>query len=308
MGRSAARAMGARGRRPALAAPAAWCVLLACVSAAARAAGAAGGLGGAAAVRQLGGAFLGEFKWGGLDPARWVSSGWWSNGQPFNSGWDPGYWAINFHTLELLLKRDRFQHQSWDLPYTSGEIRSTAQYGEGCYSVCMKMAPPSGVSSSFYLQNFGYDSSGRKTLNELDIEFVGKDHRAVQTNFFSRVYNDSANSGSGNEQSHALPFDATTTWAAYSFRWQKDRLDWWANDQHLRSQFAYEGGPALPNPETVSMQIAANIWAVNKQAEEWAGPLDPNFYDTRAKYQWIWHEPGRECKIRTQCGEIYGDQ
>lgn len=84
--------------------------------------------------------------------------------------------------------------------------------------VCMKPSQKSGTTSSFYLKNFGATGNVRGSeQNEIDVEFVGKSHNMVQTNFFSRLYDPDANSGSGNEQQHDLGFDATQTWAAYSF-------------------------------------------------------------------------------------------
>lgn len=169
----------------------------------------------------------------------------------------------------------------------------------------MKPSPKSGTTSSFYLQNFGARGNVRGSeQNEIDVEFVGKSHNMVQTNFFSRLYDPDANSGSGNEQQHDLGFDATQTWAAYSFRWRKNRIDWWVNDRLLRTQEVYEGGPAVPNPEEVRLRILANIWAVDKSAEEWAGPLDTSFYETSARYLWIRYEPGENCNILNNCGEL----
>jgi beta-glucanase (GH16 family) len=133
---------------------------------------------------------------------------------------------------------------------------------------------------------------------------VGKWHTKVQTNYFSRNYDPNANSGSGNEQFHELGFDVTQNYAAYSFRWRKDRLDWWVNGKHIRVAFAGDDLPPIPNPEAISMKVFANIWAVNKQAEEWAGPLDHEFYETAARYNWMWHDPGENCNIMTDCGPI----
>lgn len=45
------------------------------------------------------------------------------------------------------------------------------------------------------------------------------------------------------------------------------------------------------------------VWCVNKQAEEWAGKLDPNFEDTEARYQWIWHQTGDDCVVKMSCGK-----
>lgn len=133
------------------------------------------------------------------------------------------------------------------------------------------------------------------------VEFIGKQHSELQTNFFSRYYDPNGNSGSGNEMMHELGFDTTRNFAAYSFRWRANRLDWWVNDYHLRTVHKHEGGPKIPDPAEIGMKIAANIWAVNKQAEEWAGPLDSKFYETSAQYKWIWHDPGENCNIQVSC-------
>lgn len=76
------------------------------------------------------------------------------------------------------------------------------------------------------------------------------------------------------------------------------------NDRLLRTQEVYEGGPAVPNPEEVRLRILANIWAVDKSAEEWAGPLDTSFCETSARYLWIRYEPGENCNILNNCGEL----
>lgn len=257
--------------------------------------------------RNLGGAFLEEFDGPtGLNKELFKTSGYWSNGQPFNSGWDPSYWTVEKSTaLVLFLRKEQFYHGEWDLPYTSGELRSHAEYGAGCYSVCMRAAAPSGVASSFYIQNFGPGGNTRgSSQNEIDIEFIGKEHTKLQTNFFSRSYDPDSNSGSGNEQMHDVGFDVTKNFAAYSMRWEHNRIDWWVNGYHLRTQHAYEGGPAMPSPYSIGMKISANVWAVNKQAEEWAGTLDPYFYETAAHYLWIHHDPGQSCQIKTECGNV----
>lgn len=254
-----------------------------------------------------GGKFLAAFDGEtGLDHGLFWTSGWWNNGQPFNTGWDPGYWAVvKSSVLVLLLRREPFRLRGWDVQYTGGEIHSHAEYGAGCYSVCMKAASPSGVATSFYIQNFGPEGNVPGTQqNEVDIEFIGKHRTKMQSNYFSRTYDPEANSGSGNEMLHELGFDVSQNYAAYSMRWREDRLDWWVNGVLVRTQHAKRNGPRMPDPNAVGMKIAANIWAVNKQAEEWAGPLDTSFYETAAHYLWIHHDPGENCQIKTECGPI----
>lgn len=104
---------------------------------------------------------------------------------------------------------------------------------------------------------------------------------------------------------HDLGFVAGDQFAAYSFKWTKDRVDWWVNDRHIRTVTRDDCGQdsaLFPDPEFSPVRIAANIWPVNKQAEEWAGPLDPNFQETDARYAWIAHSQGNECQVKMNCG------
>lgn len=66
------------------------------------------------------GSFWDNFDQGSLDQSRWITSGYWANVQPFNTGWDPAYWTMEGTVLVLLLKRIPFRRQEWDLPFTSG--------------------------------------------------------------------------------------------------------------------------------------------------------------------------------------------
>lgn len=104
---------------------------------------------------------------------------------------------------------------------------------------------------------------------------------------------------------HPLGFDAGDRFAAYSFKWTRDRVDWWVNDMHIREVIRDEcntGGSLFPDPDFSPVRIAANIWPVNKQAEEWAGPLDPNFQTTEARYAWITYSQGNDCQVQMSCG------
>lgn len=242
----------------------------------------------------------------GLNHSLFQTSGWWYNGQPFATGWDPGYWTvIKDSILVLSLRKERYQTGSADVPYTGGEIQSKAEYRAGCYSVCMKAAAPSGVASAFFLHNFGEQGNTLGSqLNEIDIEFIGKERNKVQTNFFSRLYDPNANSGSGNEQMHDVGYDVHQNYGAYSIRWREDRIDWWVNGYNVRTEFVTTDGPKLPLPHELGLKISANVWAVNKQAEEWAGPLDTSFYETQSRYAWIHHDPGENCDIKTNCGDL----
>lgn len=135
---------------------------------------------------------------------------------------------------------------------------------------------------------------------EIDVEFMGKNTTYMQTNVFSRVYNAEENSGSGHEQLHYLGFNAAEKYAAYSFKWSNGRIDWWVNDKLVRTETRRSAN--IPD-DGVKMRIAASVWPVTPIAEEWAGTLDGKFQETEARYQWIWHQAGRNCKVKMECGE-----
>lgn len=96
-----------------------------------------------------------------------LSSQKWKKIQPFNNGWDPSFYSINqWSVLELFLKKQKFTHATGTYDYTAGEIRSKDFFSTGCYSVCMKASPESGVSSSFYLLNTKWDSPFPRPPND----------------------------------------------------------------------------------------------------------------------------------------------
>lgn len=121
----------------------------------------------------------------------------------------------------------------------------------------------------------------------------------MQSNFFNRWKDRSANSGSGNEVMHDLGFNAFERYAAYEFKWTYSHCAWYVNGRPIRIEWAHEKN--LPSPDYSTMRIAANIWPVNKQAEEWAGPLPVSLQQTQAKFSYISFEGGENCRPRGQC-------
>lgn len=229
-----------------------------------------------------------------------------------------GWSSSNHHisgsgALSLDLKKDTFvdpgssSGQGKSYPYTSGEIRSRNFYGAGCYTVCMKSSGVSGVSSSFYIHSGEHDvpagfHDSNPLHNEIDIEFIGKDSRGLQSNYFSRYFDPSANSASGNEQWHKLDFDASSSFHMYTFKWTSSAIEWFVDGKKIRT--AWGSKTRIPSPDYSPMRVVANVWPVNKQAEEWAGPLDKSVYSTSAEYKWMTYAEGGKCGSPTDrsCG------
>jgi endo-1,3-1,4-beta-glycanase ExoK len=98
-------------------------------------------------------------------------------------------------------------------------------------------------------------------------------------------------SGSGNEQLHDLGFDAADTWAAYAFRWSHGKIEWFVNGKHIRTATWKTSNP-VPLQSYSTCRVVANIWSVNKQAEEWAGEVDPHFQIATGHYRWMRYDQG----------------
>lgn len=98
---------------------------------------------------------------------------------------------------------------------------------------------------------------------------------------------------------HYLGFDASKQYAAYSFKWAHNHIAYFVNGKMIRLVWNHQAH--LPSPAFTTMRIAANIWPVNKQAEEWAGPLSPHFSFADAKYAWMTFDQGPHCRVRSHC-------
>lgn len=238
----------------------------------------------------------------------------WANGQPFQCGWDKGYHHFQNNALVLDLKKDQFNDPGSasgnyrSFPFTSAEFRSYNFFGSGCYTVCMKSARDSGVSSSFYAHSGEYDvptgfHDPNPLHNEIDVEFIGKDTWGFQSNYFSRYFDKNANSGSGNEGWHPLDFDTAAGYHTYTFKWTTSGITWWADGAQVRH---VGGGNGVPSPNYSPMRVVGNVWPVNEQAQEWAGPLNPSMTYSNAKYKWIVHDAGQHCGPSTKSCPISG--
>lgn len=238
----------------------------------------------------------------------------WANGQPFKCGWDKNHHHFHNNALVLDLKKEQFNDPgsksgNWaSYPFTSAEFRSHNFFGAGCYTVCMKPARDSGVSSSFYAHSGEYDVPAgfhdpNPLHNEIDVEFIGKNTWGFQSNFFSRYFDKNANSGSGNEGWHDLDFDTAAGFHKYSFKWTTSGIVWWVDGVQVRNVW---GGNGVPSPNYSPMRVVGNIWPVNEQAQEWAGPLSPSMTYSNAKYKWIVHEAGDHCGPSNKHCPLYG--
>lgn len=79
----------------------------------------------------------------------------------------------------------------------------------------------------------------------------------MQTNFFSRVKDPKANSGSGNEEFHSLGFNAAKSFHMYGFKWTNSKIEWYVDGKKIRTVFKKQAD--LPSPDYSPMRVVANV-------------------------------------------------
>jgi endo-1,3-1,4-beta-glycanase ExoK len=148
-----------------------------------------------------------------------------------------------------------------DRAFSCAEIQTRERYGYGTYEVRMRAGAASGLVSAFFTYN-GPEDGDRRTNDEIDFEFLGKDTRGVQLNYFT--------SGTGGHESfEKLGFDASTTTADYALEWLPDRLRWYVNGRLLREVRASADRPIPSHPS----KIMLSIWTgQGHDFESWLGP------------------------------------
>jgi beta-glucanase (GH16 family) len=151
----------------------------------------------------------------------------------------------------------------------------TRKLGYGRISAKIKTAStgPGVVTALMYMSPEG---------DEIDIEWVGKNRREVQTNYYYNVKYDGPDFTKG--QFHPLPFDTTSTYHTYTFEWTPSRITWYVDGAIIRvvnrlstlSKGVYRY-PSRPG------KVSFNVWDAGMGEQgvaEWAGTptdwSDPN--------------------------------
>ena len=192
----------------------------------------------------------------------YVSDGY-GNGTPFGNTWSNTCVEIENNELKLTIK------EPGDIPYQLDPVISGAvsyrgdgedyMKGYGYYSCVMKPVKGSGVVSAFFTYSFENNNH-----NEIDIEFLGKNTRRVQFNYYVDNEPDK-----GHEYMYTLPFDYTEDYHKYAFLWTSEKIVWYIDDEPV---YKVEG-----NVPTAKQEIMANLWTIDSKSEGgkgWAGEFD----------------------------------
>ncbi|MEP2782999.1 MAG: family 16 glycosylhydrolase [Pseudoruegeria sp.] len=139
--------------------------------------------------------------------------------------------------------------------FVGGSIRREEVSHFGRYEVTLKAARGAGVVTGF----FTYTGPHYGTRHdEIDIEFLGKNTRQMHVAWFV--------DGTLNNKFIDLDFDAADAFHSYAFEWNKDRIQWFADDA-LVFEIQAKDSP-LP---TVPSRLFANIWAADHSISQWSG-------------------------------------
>jgi beta-glucanase (GH16 family) len=232
------------------------------------------------------GSFVDHFD--AQDGVRWSRADGWTNGSPFDNAWLADHVLYSGGRVELQLD----DVAALGEPYSSGELRTRAYFGYGCYEASFKPIAVPGVVTSLFTFAGPYDNGGNGKHNEIDVEFLGSQPRRVQFNFWA---NDDAYA-SRNELLVDLGFDPTAAYHRYGFKWTPGGIQWFVDGQLVHS---VTDSAVNPTPKaTESLQkIMVNAWPVDETAVLWAGQFAYPGTPLRASYEWVRHIAGADCSL-----------
>lgn len=192
----------------------------------------------------------------------YVSDGY-GNGTPFGNTWSNTCVEIENNELKMTIK------EPGDIPCQLDPVISGAVHyrgdgddymmGYGYYSCVMKPVKGSGVVSAFFTY-----SNENNNHNEIDIEFLGKNTRRVQFNYYVDTEPDK-----GHEYMCDLPYDYTEDYHKYGFLWTSEKIVWYIDDEPV---YKVEG-----NVPTAKQEIISNLWTIDSKSQGgkgWGGEFD----------------------------------
>lgn len=186
-----------------------------------------------------------------------------SNNGVFNCNWSRDAAKLEDNVLKLSVFKGNER-------YYGAEYRARRnEFSYGYYATKMKASNCPGIVSSFFTY-VGYPA-----WHEIDIEFLGKNTRQVQFNYFYDGIGD-------HDFLYNLWFDAAEDFHEYGFEWLEDSITWYIDGYKV-----YQATESIPyHPQMLMM----NVWNTIGR-DDWTGALDDNKLPTCAQYQWIAYIP-----------------
>jgi endo-1,3-1,4-beta-glycanase ExoK len=168
-------------------------------------------------------------------------------------------------------------------PYKGGEISCVFPFLYGQFSVRMKNEIAPGTVSSFFIMNKWRPENWEQ--KEIDIEFLGKNTRAVQ--FTVHHFMEEGKKHLFYEHTHKLNFDSSDDFHEYSILWTRDSISWL-----IDGKWVYSEKRILLDEE---MYIRMNHWAAdtinNNGFIKWLGLIDTINLPSKVFYDYVKYSP-----------------
>lgn len=168
---------------------------------------------------------------------------WTDEFESFNtSRWSKGNWKMELVQLStdnvvvedgvLKLKMTKQANEDGSYKYYGAELYSKETFKYGRFEAKMKMACVSGTVSSMFLYYNNSNKSGYN-WNELDIEILGKNPKAFQSNIIT---------GTGGSQKtekvHSLNYSVSSDYHVYVMEWTPEYVSWQIDGVEMRRTVA----------------------------------------------------------------------
>ena len=211
-----------------------------------------------------------DFTKGEPNSAVMAPSNGYSNGGAFGCIWSKDCVTYNESGMQLNMYRD-------DSATYGGEIKTVGADGLfdcGYFKTTMRPSDVKGSASTFFLYTGEGDGNPH---DEIDIEFLGKDTRKVQFNYFK--------DGVGHhEYMYDLGFDAAEEFHDYGFYWDYSKIIWYVDDKPV-----YEIMGDVP---THRMRMFTNFWCGDQSKKDitnWMGEINPSELPAFCSYKKLYY-------------------
>jgi len=206
----------------------------------------------------IGSSFIEDFD--NFDRGRWLISNGWSNAT--YQGCTFAAKNISFETggSVRLTFDDTPSHER---PHSCSELQTHKKFGYGTYEVRMSSAVAPGLVTAFFTYT-GPGPDSDDPHDEIDFEFLGRNSRMVQVNFFTNGVSDTGTDV-------ALPFDSSSGVNDYAFEWRPDSIRWFVNGRLVHEAERKEGTPFPSHPG----KIILSIWnGTGENMKNWLGAFE----------------------------------
>ena len=200
----------------------------------------------------------------------WYISNGWSNGDHQSCEWRKEAISVADKKLKLTLSDKGGAVRPIGCP----EIHTNKRTGYGTYSARIKTAAGSGLNTAFF--TYVGPSVGGGDHSEIDFEFLGKNSKTVQLNYFDKGI---PQDGTIIE----LGFDASSDFHDYSFIWEPTKIRWYVDGKLVHQ--TKDGAKIPDNPG----RIYLSLWSGSKTMNDWLGAFTYT-KPVSAEFEWVKYE------------------